>query len=105
MKIRNFNFQLSTFKFFRALPLLLCLFAHAPARDDYPRQPGLDAQQYRIRLSIADAAGEISAEAEVVFAVRAENVREVALDFPELNVDGVTENGRAAKFTREGGRL
>ena len=88
-----------------SLTLPLCLCAHAPARDDYPRQPGLDAQQYRIRLSIADAGQEISGETEIVFAVRAENVREVALDFPDLSVDGANENGHAAKFTREGGRL
>jgi aminopeptidase N len=105
IKIRNFKFQVSTSKLFTALTLLLCLCARAQARDDYPRQPGLDAQQYRIRLSIADAADEISAETEIVFKVRAENVREVALDFPDLNVDGVTEGGHAAKFERGGGRL
>ncbi|MBV8856829.1 MAG: M1 family peptidase [Acidobacteria bacterium] len=105
IKLRKFKVQGSRFKVFRVLPLLLCLFAHAAARDDYPRQPGLDAQQYRIRLSIGDTGDEISAETEIVFAVRADNVREVALDFPELTVDGVSEQGHAAKFTRDGGRL
>src|SRR3712207_1583830 len=103
--MKNFKFEISNLKFIGALPLLLCLVAHAQARDDYPRQAGIDAQQYRISLSIADAGGEISGETEAVFAVRAENVREVALDFPGLSVDGVTENGRPAKFAREGGRL
>jgi aminopeptidase N len=105
IEIRKFKVQHSKFKVFGALPLLLCLLAHAQARDDYPRQAGLDAQQYRIRLSIAEAGEEINAETEIVFAVRAENVREAALDFPELTVDAVTENGRPAKFSREGGRL
>ncbi|HEX8146778.1 MAG TPA: M1 family metallopeptidase, partial [Pyrinomonadaceae bacterium] len=104
IKIRNFKFQISNFKFFSAL-LLLCLFAPAQARDDYPRQAGLDAQQYRIRLSIGDAGDEISAETEIVFAVRAANLREVALDFPGLDVDAVSEQGRPARFTRGGGRL
>ncbi|HEX8118192.1 MAG TPA: hypothetical protein VF521_13035, partial [Pyrinomonadaceae bacterium] len=104
MNIRNLKPQIPNLKLL--LPPLLCLFAvTAHARDDYPRQAGLDAQLYRIRLSIADAGAEISGETEVVFAVRAEGVREVALDFPELTVDGVNEGGRAAKFTREGGRL
>src|SRR5215211_6700252 len=88
-----------------ALPLLLGLFAHAQARDDYPRQPGLDALQYRIRLSLGDAGDEIRGETEIVFAVKAPNVGEVALDFPGLNVEGVNEQGRAAKFTRDGVRL
>ncbi|HWS86007.1 MAG TPA: M1 family metallopeptidase [Pyrinomonadaceae bacterium] len=104
MKIK-FKGQSSKFKVFGALSLLLCVFAQAQARDDYPRQTGIDALQYRIRLSVGDAGQEISAETEIVLAVRAENVREVVLDFPGLDVDGVNENGRAAKFTREGGRL
>ncbi|HEX7312537.1 MAG TPA: M1 family aminopeptidase [Pyrinomonadaceae bacterium] len=101
----NLKVQTSIFKVSGALTLLLCLFAPAVARDDYPRQTAIDALQYRIRLSIADAGEEISAETEIVFAVRAENVREVALDFPGLAVDGVSENGKAVKFTRDGGRL
>jgi aminopeptidase N len=88
-----------------ALPLLLCLFAPAAARDDYPRQTGLDALLYRIRLSVADAGDEIRGETEIIFRVGAGNVREVALDFPGLVVDGVTENGRAARYKRVGGRL
>ena len=97
--------EVRNLRFISALSLLLFLWAPAQARDDYPRQTALDAQQYRIRLSIADAGDEIRAETEVVFVVRAENVREVALDFPGLNVDGVSEQGRPAKFTRDGGRL
>ncbi|MBV9924825.1 MAG: M1 family peptidase [Acidobacteria bacterium] len=105
MKVQNFKFRISNFKFLSALSLLLCLHTHARARDDYPRQPGLDAQQYRIRLSVGDTKDEISAETEIVFAVRSEGVREVALDFPELTVDSVTLSGRAANFKRDGGRL
>src|SRR5215207_9783307 len=88
-----------------ALPLLLGLFAHAQARDDYPRQPGLDALQYRIRLSLGETGDEVRGETEIVFALKAANVGEVALDFPGLNVDGVSEQGRPAKFARDGGRL
>ena len=105
IKVRNFRPEISILKLLSALPLLFCLVSHARARDDYPRQAGIDALQYRIRLSVADAGEEIRAETEVVFAVRAENVREVALDFPGLNIDGVTEQGRPAQFRRDGGRL
>lgn len=56
-------------------------------------------------MNIADAGDEISAETEIVFAVRSENLREVALDFSGLTVESVTENGHAARFTRDGGRL
>ena len=97
--------RLKTARLLAALPLLLCLCAHAQARDDYPRQPGIDALQYRIHLTVTDAGEEISAETDIVFAVRADNVREVALDFPGLSVDGVSAQGRPAKFTRDGGRL
>ena len=88
-----------------AMSLLLCLCAAAPARDDYPRQPGLDALQYRISLSLGEAGGEIRAETEIVFAARAAGLREVALDFAGLSVDGVAVDGRAAQFTRDGPRL
>ncbi len=94
-----------TARLLTALTLLLCLFAHAHARDDYPRQTGLDALLYRIRLSIGDTNNEVRGETEIVFAVKASNVREVSLDFPGLNVEGVSEQGRPANFTRDGGRL
>ncbi|HEX8559365.1 MAG TPA: M1 family aminopeptidase [Pyrinomonadaceae bacterium] len=92
----------------RPLPLLLCLLFVAPgaqARDDYPRRPELDALQYRIRLALSDADDQINAETEIVFAVRREGVREVALDLAGLTVEGVTENGRPAKFDRADARL
>jgi aminopeptidase N len=88
-----------------ALVALLCLPALAPARDDYPRHPELDALQYRISLNLPDAGDLITAETEIVFVVKAERVREVPLDLAGLVVDGVTENGRAAVFKRTEGRL
>lgn len=87
------------------VPLLLCLFAHAEARDDYPRRPELDVLEYDIRLAIGAERDEISAETEIVFAARGVGVREVALDFAGLTVDSVTENGRPAKYERRDGRL
>jgi aminopeptidase N len=94
-----------TARLFCALPLLLCLCAQAHARDDYPRRPELDALQYRVRLALAESGDEIRAETEIVFALKAAGVRAVVLDLAGLTVDGVTENGRAAQFTRAGARL
>ncbi|HEX8338476.1 MAG TPA: M1 family metallopeptidase [Pyrinomonadaceae bacterium] len=94
-----------TARLLAALPLLLCLFADARTRDDYRRQPALDALLYRIRLSFGETGDEIRGATEIVFAVKAPNVREVALDFPGLNVDGVDVQGHPVKFTRDGGRL
>jgi aminopeptidase N len=94
-----------TARLLATLPLLLCLVPHAYTRDDYRRQPGLDAQQYRISVNVSDAGDEIKAETEIVFEVKAERLREVALDFPGLHIDGVTENGRPVRFNRADGRL
>lgn len=88
-----------------ALLALLLLHAHAFARDDYARRPELDALRYSIRVTIDDASDRIKAATEIAFKVRAEGVREVALDFAGLEVEGVEENGRAAGFTRERERL
>jgi aminopeptidase N len=88
-----------------ALCALLCLFAPSSARDNYPRHTELDALAYRIHLSIADASDEISAETEITFALKADGVREIPLDFAGLNIDGVTENGRTATFKNASGRL
>ena len=87
------------------LLLLLCLFAEAPARDDYPRRAGFDARAYRVRLALGETGENISAETEIVLALRTAGVREVALDFAGMTVDGVTENGRAARFTHAGAQL
>src|SRR5215204_1515162 len=95
----------TTARLLYVLPLLLCLCAQTAARDDYPRRPELDALQYRIRLSVDDAGEEITAETEIVFALKSASLREIALDLAGLTVDGVTENGRAAKFSRADGRL
>jgi aminopeptidase N len=105
IKVGKFKVKSPKFKSFGALSLLLCLSVCARARDDYPRQPALDAQQYRVRLSVSDASDEITAETEVVIALKSGGVREVALDFPDLAVDGVSVDGRAARFSRTGGRL
>ena len=87
------------------LAALACFNAGAHARDSYARLASLDALEYRIRLTIPEAADEISAETTIVFNVTAEAPREVPLDFGALAVEGVTVNGRAAEFKQTEGRL
>lgn len=88
-----------------ALAALACLSTQAHARDTYARLAWLDALEYRIRLNIPEASDEISAEAAINFALKADAPRELPLDFGALAVDGVTVNGRAAEFKRTEGRL
>jgi aminopeptidase N len=88
-----------------ALAALACLPAQAQARDTYARLAWLDALEYRIRLNIPEASDEISAEATINFALKADAPRELPLDFGALNVEGVTVNGRPAGFRQAEGRL
>jgi aminopeptidase N len=79
--------------------------ARARTRDTYPRAAALDAIHYRISLEIKDSTDEITAEAEILFAMNEDGVKSIALDFAGLEVDGVAEDGRAARFMHAGGRL
>lgn len=88
-----------------ALAAIACLSTGAHARDTYARLAWLDALEYRIRLEIPAAADDISAEAAIKFALRADAPRELPLDFGALTVDGVTVDGRAAEFRQAEGRL
>lgn len=88
-----------------ALAALACLSAQVQARDTYARLAWLDALEYHIRLNIPEASDDISAEATIDFALKADAPREFPLDFSALDVDGVTVNGRAAEFRRTEGHL
>ena len=89
-----------------ALALLLCLnFTAVFPRDNYPRLATSDAIHYRIHLDLKEAGEEIQAETEILLAFTGDGVKEVALDFVGLSVDGVTEEARPAKFTHADGKL
>jgi aminopeptidase N len=87
------------------LVALTCLTSVARARDDYARLNWLDALEYRIHLTIPEAADEITAETTIVFDVRTDAPRELPLDFGALVVEGVTVNGRAAAYRHNENRL
>jgi aminopeptidase N len=85
--------------------LVLCFVSPAFSRDNYPRRTSLDAVHYRIRLDLPERGEEFSAEAEILFAVNAEGLREIPLDFEGLLVEGVKVDGVAAQYKLAGGRL
>jgi len=102
----------------RALPfvaaaLVVLGLGSRPDADTYPRQPGIDAQHYAIRLTLLTSdSNEIQAEAAVTLRVVAKDVREAVLDLTSATADGkgmtvtaVTSRGRAIAFEHRGDRL
>src|ERR1051326_9457213 len=73
------------------------------AADTYPRQPGIDARHYVIRLTLLTSeSNEIQAEATVTLRVVAPGTRDAILDLTSTTPDGkgmtvtaVTSGGRA----------
>src|SRR5262249_55525406 len=83
------------------------------AADTYPRQPGIDARHYLIRLTLlTDESNEIHAEATVTFRVVRAGPRDAILDLTSATPDGkgmtvpaVTSGGRAVPFEHRDNRL
>jgi aminopeptidase N len=94
----------------RAGALAVCVASLALA-DTYPRQPGIDAQHYVIRVTLTDDNDSISGETTVTFRFVKDSVREFALDLTSakdgkgMTVDGVTENSAALAFVHRDNRL
>ena len=65
--------------------LLLCAF---PAfADNYPRQPGIDAQHYTFRVALTDTNDEVTGEAIVDLRFLQSGVTQVVLDLTSLKLD------------------
>jgi len=81
--------------------------------DTYPRQPGIDARHYAVRLTLLTGdSNEIQAEATVTLGIVTAGVREAVLDLTSPTPDGkgmtvtsVTSNGRAVLFDHRDNRL
>jgi aminopeptidase N len=88
--------------------LVVGRFAYA---DTYPRQPGVDAQHYVFRLTLADDTDEIVGEATVTVRLTRDAVTEVFLDLASaaagkgMTVSEVTSAGQPVTFVHENGRL
>lgn len=88
---------------FLALLSLLC-FLPAPPRAS-ASTAAINALHYRIALDIPSAGPRIRATTEILLSIEGEGIRQADLDFAGLTVDGVTEDGKPARFTRSKGHL
>ena len=92
---------------------VVLVFGADPGADTYPRQPGIDARHYTIRLSLLTTeSNEIQAEADVTLRIVAPGVRDVFLDLTSVGADGkgmkvtaVTSNGRPVTVDHRANRL
>ncbi len=83
------------------------------AADTYPRQPGIDARHYAVRLTLLTGdSNDIQAEAAVTLRVVTTGVREAILDLASATADGtgmrvtsVAVNGQTVPFEHRDNRL
>src|SRR6202023_1963915 len=81
--------------------------------DTYPRQPGIDARHYAVRLTLLTSdSNEIQAEATVTLRVVTPGTREAVLDLTSATRDGkgmtvtsITSDGRAVPIEHRDNRL
>jgi aminopeptidase N len=92
------------------LPVMF-LAALPALADDYPRQPGIDAQHYLFRIALTDDSEEITGEATVSLRFVQPGVTRVWLDLAApkggkgMTVSSVSSQGVTLPFTHEGERL
>src|SRR5947209_7053468 len=79
--------------------------------DNYPRQPGIDAQHYIFRVALSDGSDEITGEATVDLRFVNEGITRFALDLTSvkdgkgMRVSEVTSAGAPVPFAHSGDRL
>ena len=89
--------------------LVLC--ASLAFADNYPRQPGIDAQHYTFRITLTDAGDEVEGEATVDLRFVQSGVTQVVLDLTSLKdgkgmtVAAVSSGGATLKFQHSADRL
>jgi aminopeptidase N len=80
--------------------------AYAARADNYPRQPGIDAQHYVFRVTLNDDNDSIAGETTVTFRFLQNGVREIALDLGgAMTVESVTSSGSGLRFDHAAARL
>jgi aminopeptidase N len=97
----------------RAMAVVVFGFGPQLGADTYPRQPGIDARHYAVRLTLLTSeSNEIQAEATVTLRVVTAGTREAMLDLTSGTTDGkgmtvttVTSDGRVVPFEHRGDRL
>ena len=81
--------------------------------DTYPRQPGIDARHYAVRLTLLTSdSNEIRSEATVTLRIVTAGTQEAALDLTSATPDGkgmtvtsITSEGRTVPIDHRGNRL
>jgi len=58
-----------------------------------------------LQLTLSPKSDEVRGETEILFELKGDGVREIALDFAGLTTDQVTEETQAARFTHTGDKL
>jgi len=94
------------------LAAALVLAAGAPlAADDYPRQPGVDVQNYAFHIALSDATDEITGSATVDVRFVQAGLTSFWLDLASpshgkgMTVSAVTSNAAPARYTHSEDRL
>ncbi len=98
---------------FSTTALLIVESGLQPGADTYPRQPGIDARHYAIRLMLLTSdSNEIRGEADVTLRVVTTGTREAILDLTSatanskgMTVTGVSSNGRVVPYDHRENRL
>ena len=96
-----------------AMALVILGFGLDLGADTYPRQPGIDARHYAIRLTLLTSdSSEIQAEATVTLRIVTPGTREAVLDLTSATPDskgmmvtGVTSDGRVVPVDHRDNRL
>src|SRR4051794_2128764 len=89
----------------------VALCASLAFADNYPRQPGIDAQHYIFRVTLSDDNDEVAGEATVDLRFVNEGVTQFALDLTSvkdgkgMTVSEVTSAGAAVPFAHARDRL
>ncbi|HXA52298.1 MAG TPA: M1 family metallopeptidase [Candidatus Acidoferrum sp.] len=93
------------------ISLALSLAAVPLLADDYPRQPGVDAQHYQFRVTVTDDNEEISGETTAFLRFLEAGITRVSLDLASakagkgMTVTDVTSDGQPVPYTHVADRL
>ena len=68
--------------------IALALLSKLAFADNYPRQPGIDAQHYIFRVSLSDTTDQIEAEATVDLRFVRDGITRAALDLTSITTPG-----------------
>jgi aminopeptidase N len=85
-----------------ALPAVLLFLLALPAAA---QNPSIDVLHYHVELALAATVDSIEATTELTIRPVTATLDSLQLDFAGLTVDGVTVEGKTARFERSGGRL